>query len=165
MGNTQSIPSFSIPCLEAKSFAVSSCRFAQSSPMICANFRRKIESQKKQNVKVLKTKAPPKTFPTGGASRRGSFFPNLPPRGRGTAAAAVRRAANLISYSCQWQLYHNLWMRGVAGVSCRKYARSKAPLAGEPERVFSDCSRPLCPSSVSLTRASSTFYGRGALRE
>ena len=125
MGNTQSIPSFSIPCLEAKSFAVSSCRFAQSSPIICANFRRKIESQKKQNVKVLKTKAPPKTFPTGGASRRGSFFPNLPPRGRGTAAAAVRRAANLISYSCQWQLYHNLWMRGVAGVSCRKYARSK----------------------------------------
>ena len=62
--------------------------------------------------------------------RRGSFFPNLPSRGRGTAAAAVRRAANPISYSCQWQLYHNLWMRGVAGVSCRKYARSKAPLSG-----------------------------------
>ena len=37
-----------------------------------------------------------------------------------------------------------------------------APLAGEPERVFSDCSRPLCPSSVSLTRASSTFYGIAA---
>ena len=70
--------------------------------------------------------------------RRGSFFPNLPPRGRGTAAAAVRRAANLISYSCQWQLYHNLWMRGVAGVSCRKYARSKAPLQGELARRSRD---------------------------
>ena len=32
MGNTQSIPSFSKPCLEPKSFAVSSCRFNQSFP-------------------------------------------------------------------------------------------------------------------------------------
>ena len=80
--------------------------------------------------------------------RRGSFFPNLPPRGRGTAAAAVRRAANLISYSCRWQLYHNIWkgdrrhrrwwMRGAAGVSCRKYARSKAPLQGELARRSRD---------------------------
>ena len=59
--------------------------------------------------------------------RRGSFFPNLPPRGRGTAAAAVRRAANLISYSCQWQLYHNLWMRGVACES-GLYAAFSPPL-------------------------------------
>ena len=51
---------------------------------------------------------------------------------------AVRREANLISYSCQWQLYHNLWMRGVAGVSCRKYARSKAPLKGELARRSRD---------------------------
>ena len=32
MGNTYSIPSFSKPCLEPKSFAVSSCRFNQSFP-------------------------------------------------------------------------------------------------------------------------------------
>ena len=53
---------------------------------------------------------------TRASSPGGEAF-NLPLRGRGTAAAAVRRAANRISYSCQWQLYHNLWKRGVAGVS------------------------------------------------
>ena len=37
-----------------------------------------------------------------------------------------------------------------------------APLAGEPERVISSRSRPVRPSSVSLTRASSAFYGIAA---
>ena len=37
-----------------------------------------------------------------------------------------------------------------------------APLAGEPERVISSRSRPQRPSSVSLTRASSAFYGIAA---
>ncbi len=37
-----------------------------------------------------------------------------------------------------------------------------APLAGEPERVISSRSRPQRPSSVSLTRASTAFYGIAA---
>ena len=37
-----------------------------------------------------------------------------------------------------------------------------APLAGEPERVISSRSRPERPSSVSLTRASTAFYGIAA---
>ena len=37
-----------------------------------------------------------------------------------------------------------------------------APLAGEPERVISSRSRPVRPSSVSLTRASTTLYGIAA---
>ena len=37
-----------------------------------------------------------------------------------------------------------------------------APLAGEPERVISSRSRPQRPTSVSLTRASTAFYGIAA---
>ena len=37
-----------------------------------------------------------------------------------------------------------------------------APLAGEPERVISSRSRPVRPSSVSLTRAAPLFYGIAA---
>ena len=37
-----------------------------------------------------------------------------------------------------------------------------APLAGEPERVIPSRSRPQRPSSVSLTRASTAFYGIAA---
>ena len=56
-----------------------------------------------------------------------------------------------------------LWRGLAAGqAGTPQSAALTAPLAGEPERVFSDCSRPLCPSSVSLTRASTTFYGIAA---
>ena len=70
----------------------------------------------------------------------GEASPNLPHRGRGTAAAAVRRAANLIFYSCRWQLYHNFMEEGCCG-------RERC--------VISSRFRPVRPSSVSLTRASS----------
>ena len=135
--------------------------------------------------------------------RRGSFFPNLPPRGRGTAAiggggrGALRERAvgntRVLRLPCKgswlgaaetegFRFFLEkppleaekrpgyaenpviLLRRGLAAgqAGTPQSAALTAPLAGEPERVFSDCSRPLCPSSVSLTRASTTFYGISA---
>ena len=92
--------------------------------------------------------APPEgkllTFPSGEGGP--------PPR-----AVAVRRAANLIFYSCRWQLYHNFMEEGPC-VSERLVSLAS----------FSCRSRPLRPSSVraapcQLPRRGSFFCPKGEL--
>ena len=100
---------------------------------------------------------PPQSGLRPASSPEGEAF-NLPHRGRGTAAAPEGKALNLPHRG-----------RGTAAaVEEGRYGRERCEKGnhGSPEREarvrISSRSRPVHPSSVSLTRASSTFCGIAA---
>ena len=100
--------------------------------------------------------APPQSGLRPASTPEGGAF-NLPLRGRGTAAAAVRRAANLIFYSCRWQLYHNFMEEGRCA-SERLVSRASFSCRSRPERPSS-----VRASPCQLPRRGSFFCPWGEL--